>query len=137
MKKSIAAALMIALVSLVAPMVAQAQGTVSGIATSDGSLLGNTVIQLTAADGTVQTTTTNSAGEWSFSNAPAGGFTVEIVVNNDPLSGGLVVPIGGPRTGLVVVAPSDGLSAAAWAAIAAAIAAGVAGGIAVARSDAS
>ena len=45
MKKSIAAALMIALVSLVAPMVAQAQGTVSGTATSaNGSLLGNTVI---------------------------------------------------------------------------------------------
>lgn len=34
---------------------------------------------------------------------PAGAFTMQIVVSDDPLGGGLVVPIGGSRTGLVVV----------------------------------
>lgn len=139
LKKLFLVALVLGVISFVAPVLVQAQPmTVSGIATSaDGSVLANTEMRLVASDGSVHTATTNAMGEWTIANVPSGGFTVSIVVNGDPLDGGLVVPAGGAATGLTVAAPGTGLSAGVMAAIAVAIAAGVGGGIAAARNDAS
>ena len=137
MKKLLAAAVVLGVMSFVAPMPAQAQTTVSGTATdANGNVLANVQMKLVMADGTEFTTTANSSGQWSFANVPAGAFTVYIVLDDDDV-GGLFVPAGSAVTGLVVAAPGTGLSALAIAAIAAAVAAGVAGVVIAAKNDAS
>jgi hypothetical protein len=132
LKKLIGAALVLSVMAFVAPVLAQAQMTVSGIATdAGGSVLANVEIRVVAADGSEHTARTNSMGEWSVANVPPGALTVSLVGLETLLS----VAAGGAVTGLVVASAASGLSAAAIAAIAAAVAAGVAGGVAVARND--
>jgi Carboxypeptidase regulatory-like domain/TonB dependent receptor len=52
-------------------------GTVSGTVTDDtGGVIPNATVTLTAADGTLQTTTTQGDGSYSFKGVPSGAYTI-------------------------------------------------------------
>jgi hypothetical protein len=122
MKKLIASALVLALAVVAAPinLVAAAKkfqnGQISGTATLEGKPIPNTTVRLRNIDTgqLVGTTTSNTAGEFSFTGLPEGNFVVETVSANGTILGTSAVAL---TAGAMVVANlSIGASAAAVAA---------------------
>jgi hypothetical protein len=97
MKKLLASALCIALSMSVAPLnliaagkvVAQANGSISGVASVDGKPLANVTVRLRNVDTgqVVGNTTTNGQGQFSFTGLGPGNFVVETIAANGTVLG--------------------------------------------------
>ena len=141
MKKLVASVLVFALAIATAPinLIAAARfqtGSISGRATLEGKPIPNTTVRLRNVDNgqIVGTTTSNAAGEFSFSGLQAGNFVVETVAANGTILGTSAVAL--TAATMVVTNLTVGASAAAVAAaggttavLGGAAAAGTAGGI--------
>jgi hypothetical protein len=121
MKKLLASVLCLALTVAMAPinLIAAAKfqtGQISGIAALEGKPIPNTTVRLRNVNSgqLVGTTTTNAAGEFSFTGLPEGEFVVETVSANGTILGTSAVAL---TAGTMVVANlTIGASAAAVAA---------------------
>ena len=121
MKKLVASVLVLALAIAAAPinLIAAARfqaGSISGHAALEGKPIPNATVRLRNVD-TGQlagTTTTNAAGEFSFTGLPAGNFVVETVAANGTILGTSAVAL--TAATMVVTNLTVGASAAAVAA---------------------
>lgn len=117
MKKLVASLLVAALAVVSAPINLLAQnGQISGAATLEGKPIPNTTVRLRNIDTgqLVGTTTSNAAGEFSFTGLPEGNFVVETVSANGTILGTSAVAL--TAATMVVANLSVGASAAAVAA---------------------
>lgn len=117
MKKLVASLLVAALAVVSAPISLLAQnGQISGTATLEGKPIPNTTVRLRNIDTgqLVGTTTSNTAGEFSFTGLPEGNFVVETVSANGTVLGTSAVAL--TAATMVVANLSVGASAAAVAA---------------------
>ena len=142
MKKLLASALCLALSMSAAPVnliaagrvIAQTNGSISGVASVDGKPLANVTVRLRNVDTgqLVGNTTANERGQFSFSGLGPGNFVVETVAANGTVLG-TSTAIALTATAMVVTNVVVSTSAAAIAAAggAGAVAGGVAGGAAV------
>ena len=122
MKKLVASALVLALaiaaapINLIAAGRAFQNGQISGVASLEGKPIPNITVRLRNVDSgqLVGTTTSNAAGEFSFSSLPAGNFVVETVAANGTILGTSAVAL--TAATMVVANLTVGASAAAVAA---------------------
>jgi len=122
MRKLIAVALMMVVVSLGVPLGVSAQapvparvGTISGEAVdAGGRALVNQRVDLVQAGTVVQTTTTGVRGEWHFTNVAPGDYVVRIVMNGQVTGIRVSVAPGQAITGALIVAPSAAAPSAAF-----------------------
>lgn len=117
MKKLVASILCVALALVAAPLNLIAQtGEISGVAQLEGKPIPNTSVRLRNVNNgqLAGTTTTNAAGEFSFTGLPAGDFAVEIVSANGTILGTSAVTL--TAATMVVANLTIGASAAAVAA---------------------
>ncbi|HEY3381976.1 MAG TPA: carboxypeptidase-like regulatory domain-containing protein [Vicinamibacterales bacterium] len=127
MKRVLALALVVALVSLGVPTASfaaaprQANGSIAGIAKdAGGTPLGNYTVRLrnTGTGAISGTTQTSAAGEFSFASLPTGNYVVEITDSTGKIiatSSALNLGAGATLTGVAVAASAAGAAAAAAA----------------------
>jgi hypothetical protein len=121
MKKLLASVLCLALTVAMAPinLIAAAKfqaGQISGVAQLEGKPIPNTTVRLRNVNNgqLAGTTTTNAAGEFSFTGLPEGEFAVEVVSANGTILGTSAVTL--TAATMVVANLTIGASAAAVAA---------------------
>jgi hypothetical protein len=120
MKKLVASVLAFALTLTMSPInliaAVRQTGQISGIASLEGKPIPNTTVRLRNVDSgqLVGNTTTNAAGEFSFTGLPEGNFVVETVSANGTILGTSAVSL--TAATMVVANLTIGASAAAVAA---------------------
>lgn len=122
MRKLVAVALVLITASLGAPVSVFAQtskaaqlGTISGEAVdAGGRALVNQRVELVQSGEVVQTTTTGSHGEWTFTGVIPGDYVVRIVINGQITGVRVLVAPGQAVINALVVAPSAAAPSAAF-----------------------
>ena len=120
MKKLFASVLAFALTLTMSPInliaAVRQTGQISGVAALEGKPIPNTTVRLRNVDSgqLVGNTTTNAAGEFSFTGLPEGNFVVETVSSNGTILGTSAVSL--TAATMVVANLTIGASAAAVAA---------------------
>ena len=114
MRKLIALALVLVTISLGAPVGVFAQspgsaqlGAISGeTLDAGGRALVNLRVELVQAGEVVQSTTTGSRGEWSFTNVAPGDYVVRMVINGQVAGSRVSLTPGQTIARALIVAPS-------------------------------
>lgn len=122
MRKLIALALIVITASLGVPAGAFAQsrtttelGTLSGmVMDAGGRAVVNQAVELVREGQIVQSATTGSRGEWSFSNVAPGDYVVRVVINGQVAGIRVAVSAGQTIANNSIVAPSAAVPSAAF-----------------------